>query len=180
MPSFGTLAPGNGPNQRNKTGKPVVEVEPPSFTSGQQTSPFQNVNAFQQQRQGFGGIPQHTPPPQPAASAASATPSQTTFGGPSGSLVSFGGFQYDSSVVPQLQGLLGAVDGLSLSSGYRDPARNAAVNGVPNSYHLTGRAADFSGSSAAMNAGAAWARAHGATEVLIHNAGSGLHLHVAW
>jgi len=30
-----------------------------------------------------------------------------------------------------------------ITSGYRDPAKNKAVNGVPKSNHLTGEAADF-------------------------------------
>lgn len=100
-------------------------------------------------------------------------------GSPTGNLVSWGGYQFDSGVVGYLQRLQAAT-GLKVSSGYRSPSHNKRVGGVPNSNHLTGRAADFSGSSKQMQAGAAWARANGAREVLIHNAGSGMHLHVAW
>lgn len=98
---------------------------------------------------------------------------------PTGQLVSWGGYRYDSGVIGKMQALSSQF-GLKPSSGYRDPAHNARVGGVANSNHLTGRAGDFSGSSSAMNRGAAWARAQGAREVLIHNAGSGNHLHVAW
>ncbi len=179
MPTFGKLAPGNGPEQREKTGRPVVEVEAPSFTSGQKSSPFAAVQNANAQRQGFGGIPAHSPPPAPAASAsspASGTPS--SFGGPTGNLIAYGGSQIDGALLPYAQQLTSM--GLTFNGGYRDPARNAAVNGVPNSWHLSGRAMDFSGTTAQMQAGATWARQNGANEVLIHNAGSGLHLHVAW
>lgn len=76
--------------------------------------------------------------------------------------------------------------GLTETSGYRTPEHNAEVNGVPNSYHTqmddsgNSRAYDFVGSAADMQNGAAWAKANGATEVLLHNAGSGQHLHIAW
>ena len=72
--------------------------------------------------------------------------------------------------------------GLRLTSGYRDPAHNARVGGVPNSYHTKGRAVDFGGSAKDMAAGAAYARTTGAREVLVHKVakGGGVHLHVAW
>ncbi len=70
--------------------------------------------------------------------------------------------------------------GLRFTSGYRDPAHNRAVGGVPNSWHTKGRAIDFSGSAKDMANGAAWARSNGANEVLVHNVGSGQHLHAAW
>jgi Peptidase M15 len=41
----------------------------------------------------------------------------------------------------QVRALLGSP--LHIDSGYRSPALNAAVGGVPNSAHLTGYAADF-------------------------------------
>lgn len=76
--------------------------------------------------------------------------------------------------------------GLTETSGYRDPQHNAEVGGVPNSYHTQldangdSRAYDFVGSAADMQNAAAWAKQNGATEVLIHNAGSGQHLHIAF
>lgn len=76
--------------------------------------------------------------------------------------------------------------GLTETSGYRTPEHNAEVGGVPNSYHTqldehgNSRAYDFVGSAADMQNGADWARQNGATEVLVHNVGSGQHLHVAW
>lgn len=74
--------------------------------------------------------------------------------------------------------------GLSISSGYRDPAHNAAVGGVLNSSHTRGSssnpgALDFvPPSSAAL----AWSKRHiaGLMEAMIHDAGSGLHLHLAF
>ena len=76
--------------------------------------------------------------------------------------------------------------GLSPSSGYRDPSHNAAVGGVPNSYHTRGTpsdpgAIDLVGPVAAMRAASAWAAQHlGPEENLIHDVGSGLHLHLAF
>lgn len=115
--------------------------------------------------------------PRPAAPAAAPAPTATK--GPSGRLVSWGGYQFDESVLPRMQELAGRF-GLRVSSGYRDPDRNRRAGGVPNSNHLTGRAGDFVGSAKAMHEAAAWARANGAREVLVHNAGSGMHLHVSW
>jgi hypothetical protein len=70
--------------------------------------------------------------------------------------------------------------GLKQTSGYRDPEHNRRVGGVPNSKHTQGTAIDFVGSAGDMQNAAAWARANGADEVLVHNAGSGQHLHVSW
>lgn len=72
------------------------------------------------------------------------------------------------------------------TSGYRDPAHNAAVGGVPNSAHTRkdkkGRPAaeDYVGSESAMQRAAKEARRRGAKQVLIHDAGSGRHLHIEW
>lgn len=76
--------------------------------------------------------------------------------------------------------------GLRFTSGYRSPERNAQVGGVPNSWHTKlddfghARAQDYVGTSADMNAGAVWAKSQPYQEVLIHDVGSGLHLHVAF
>jgi hypothetical protein len=71
--------------------------------------------------------------------------------------------------------------GLRVTSGYRTPAHNAAVGGVPNSLHTHGSASDpgaidFVPPSAA--ALAAVKKAGFAKEAMIHDAGSGRHLHV--
>jgi len=72
--------------------------------------------------------------------------------------------------------------GLSVSSSYRTPEHNAEVGGVPNSYHTKGLAFDFTGSTSAMNSAKSWALRHPEMfkEVLVHDAGSGLHLHLAF
>lgn len=71
---------------------------------------------------------------------------------------------------------------LRFTSGYRDPAHNARVGGVPNSLHMNAAnpARDYAGSAKDMFEAAAWAKQNGAREALVHNAGSGQHLHVAW
>lgn len=96
-------------------------------------------------------------------------------------LVSWRGRQIDASVMDKAEALARQFPGLRLTSAYRDPARNAATPGAAkNSWHMKGRAVDFGGSAKDMAAGAAWARANGAREVLVHNAGTGQHLHAAW
>lgn len=68
------------------------------------------------------------------------------------------------------------------TSGYRSPAKNAAVNGVSNSYHPKALAADFvpvNGSypySDAERIGQIVSK-YG-WQVIKHNAGSGLHYHI--
>lgn len=101
-------------------------------------------------------------------------------GGNSAGLTTFMGKPVNAAVAPMFNQLHNLFPALRFSSGYRDPNHNKAVGGVANSNHLTGRAGDWSGSSRDMYAAAGWARANGAREVLVHNAGSGLHLHVAW
>lgn len=75
--------------------------------------------------------------------------------------------------------LLGAFPQLGFSSGFRTPQQNAAANGAPNSGHMRGWKADFSGNSALLHQAAAWAKNYGA-RVLLHDAGSGFHLDVSW
>ena len=97
----------------------------------------------------------------------------------SGQLVMYAGYQFDSAIVSRVSNLANTYN-LRVTSGYRSAERNRAVNGSATSHHLTGRAADFVGTADQMRAAAAAARAQGAIEVLIHDAGSGTHLHVAW
>lgn len=77
---------------------------------------------------------------------------------------------------------------LSVSGGTRTPRRNKQVGGSPTSFHLRGRAVDFTGPvwDLAAAAGEAWAlrvgpRCTGPEEVLLERLGQpGQHLHVAW
>ncbi len=92
--------------------------------------------------------------------------------------VSFGGYEFDPEFVGYVKQLNEAFPGLRVASGYRDPERNRQVNGVPNSMHLTGRAVDFSGSARDMQNAAGLAQQLG-LRYLIHDAGSGMHLHVS-
>jgi hypothetical protein len=77
--------------------------------------------------------------------------------------------------------------GLRVSSGYRSPKHNAAVGGVPGSLHTHGSASnpgaiDLVGSTGAMYKALAYARSHikGLKEALVHDVGSGLHLHLGF
>jgi hypothetical protein len=68
------------------------------------------------------------------------------------------------------------------TSGYRSPAHNAAVGGVPTSYHIQALAGDFVPNNGVyfqseINGVNAIAAKYG-YEVLIHNAGSGKHYHI--
>jgi uncharacterized protein YcbK (DUF882 family) len=75
------------------------------------------------------------------------------------------------------------VPALSLTSGRRTPLRNREVGGVPNSFHLLGRAVDFGGTRDAIRQGLAAARegrvgrfCTGPEEAI----DEGDHLHCAW
>lgn len=84
--------------------------------------------------------------------------------------------------------LLGAHPDLVVSSGRRDPARNRAVGGVPDSFHLSGRAVDLTHPSVTyLYRASTTARLQrvgptctGPEEVIVHDKGSGMHLHCAW
>lgn len=83
--------------------------------------------------------------------------------------------------------LMARCPGLRLTSGRRTPGRNRAVGGSPRSWHLWGRAADFIGEPEDLEEALALVkdqriteRCTGPEEALIHDAGSGTHLHVAW
>lgn len=71
--------------------------------------------------------------------------------------------------------------GLRLTSAYRDPAHNARVGGSKKSAHMQGRAYDFAGSKAQMDAFARWAKQSGLfKQVLWQVAGHYDHVHVSW
>ncbi len=84
--------------------------------------------------------------------------------------------------------LLAEEPGLRVSSARRTAARNKAVGGVKNSFHLRGRAVDFTADAYTLTraAGLAWAlrvgsNCTGPEEVLLeHLDKAGQHLHVAW
>lgn len=74
--------------------------------------------------------------------------------------------------------------GLRHSSGDRTPAQNSAAGGVSNSDHLSTKcetwADDYVGTAGQMRAGKAYIEGrYKLKQVLIHDAGSGMHLHVA-
>ena len=79
--------------------------------------------------------------------------------------------------------LMEAVPGLRITSGRRSKRRNAAVGGVPDSFHLAGRAVDVVGSNKALKRAAAVAMEQrvspnctGPEEVIMEED----HLHLAW
>lgn len=147
---------------------------------------FDLVNQFASMRTGVGSgltpidVYRPTPVANPSIGGVSSTPTVPSGNSSATGLVDWNGKKVHSSVVPYFEQLSTAFPGLRFSGGYRDPETNKKVNGVPNSWHLQGKAGDFSGAPKDMYAAQAWAKAHGAKEALVHNAGSGLHLHVAW
>lgn len=95
--------------------------------------------------------------------------------------------QGNSSWGALTQGIKQQFPGLRQTSGYRSPEHNASTPGsAKNSLHMqrdaqgNSRASDFVGSARDMAAAGAWAKANGAKEVIIKNAGTGIHLHVGW
>lgn len=79
--------------------------------------------------------------------------------------------------------LLARFPSLSVSSGRRTPERNRQVGGAKNSFHLVGRAVDFTGTPEIRRRAAAFARQDrlgarctGPEEVIYESD----HLHVAW
>lgn len=88
------------------------------------------------------------------------------------------------AVLPSIGGLLsqlGYGDVAEITSGYRDPQRNAEANGSPTSYHLNGDAVDvYVGNLSNEEQETIKANFDPYfTEILYHDAGSGVHLHLA-
>lgn len=76
--------------------------------------------------------------------------------------------------------ILNEVGGLRVTSGWRSRLANRRVNGSPRSLHLQGRAVDFVGPMVMMERARRFALELGASKAIIHDAGSGLHLHTEW
>lgn len=73
--------------------------------------------------------------------------------------------------------------GLRISSSYRSPAHNRAVGGVPGSYHTRGTPSNPGALDLVppSQAALAWARRHAKlAEAMIHDAGSGPHIHLGF
>lgn len=146
------------------------------------------VRQFDAMRQSLGGAPSPASAYRPQTPMGGAQAPPSSGGGASTQrasgkgLVDYGGRKIAAGLVPYADHITRQM-GLRLTSGYRDPESNRRANGVQNSWHLQEGehgALDFSGTARQMQDGAAWARQNGAREVLVHNAGSGQHLHVAW
>ena len=71
---------------------------------------------------------------------------------------------------------------LKVTSGFRSVAHNAEVGGVPGSLHTKGLAFDMVGSNDQMQKAKAWAESRKDLfqEVLVHDVGSGSHLHLGF
>lgn len=106
------------------------------------------------------------------------------YSGPPANMKQLGDNAWVDSHTLAVAAYLASKFGLTESSGYRSPAHNAAVGGVPGSLHTHGSsgnpgAIDFVPPS---NAALSFATSHiaGLEEALIHDAGSGLHLHLGF
>lgn len=106
------------------------------------------------------------------------------YSGPPADMKNLGDNAWVDSHTLAVAAYLASKFGISMSSGYRSPAHNAAVGGVPNSFHTHGSpsnpgAIDFVPPS---NAALEFAQQHiaGLMEAMIHDVGSGLHLHLAF
>lgn len=154
--------------------------------------PFDLVRQFDALRQSQGGPtqlgsyepPQIGPRQDNGAAPPTAAPQRSAVRGgaaaPLGALAPYGGYQFSADVVPEVDRYAKSY-GLRPTSGYRDPEHNREVNGSPTSDHLRGKAGDFVGPAKTMyQALTAARRDPRVKQALVHNAGSGLHLHIAW
>lgn len=105
------------------------------------------------------------------------------FGGIVGGGAGIGG---KTSGTWQMANMIARKFGLSVGSNYRSPEHNAAVGGVPNSLHTHGSpsnpgAFDLNGPVSNMNAALAWVKSNmNLPEAMVHDVGSGLHLHLGF
>lgn len=99
---------------------------------------------------------------------------------PASGLVLLGRHRFAADVAERVSELGDRFPSLRVVSGHRDEAANARENGVDRSWHLKGRAVDFQGPVKDLYEAAAHAQRAGADEALVHNAGNGMILHVAW
>lgn len=76
-----------------------------------------------------------------------------------------------------LKGIFGSMPGVRITSTTRTPEHNRAVGGVPNSQHVSGSAIDMVGVTPAQ-AKEELARRGLAGEIIHHDAGSGMHVHI--
>ncbi|WP_025907158.1 D-Ala-D-Ala carboxypeptidase family metallohydrolase [Priestia flexa] len=71
--------------------------------------------------------------------------------------------------------------GLTLTSGYRSPSKNASIGGSKTSFHTHGLAYDFAGTPSQMQKFAEWAKTSGLySEVIYNNGDHKDHVHVGW
>jgi hypothetical protein len=121
----------------------------------------------------------HRPKPSPGGSGGVAG-----YTGPPANMKQLGDNAWVDSHTLAVAAYLSQKFGIGISSSYRTPQHNAEVGGVPNSFHTHGSMAnpgaiDFvPPSSAAL--GFAQSHIAGLEEAMIHDVGSGLHLHLAF
>lgn len=71
--------------------------------------------------------------------------------------------------------------GLTLTSGFRSPSKNASIGGAKKSFHQSGEAYDVAGTPAQMQKFAEWAKTSGLySEVIYNNSDHADHVHVGW
>lgn len=88
--------------------------------------------------------------------------------------------QLDEDVAIKAWHLVTTFPLLRITSGRRTKRQNDAAGGSPTSLHLRGRAVDLVGPVNYMMAVMHYARTLNPDENLLHDKGSGLHLHLAW